>query len=253
MPSKQQKHWYDEFFHEDYLKVFGDEFTPERATAEVAFLEKVLGLKRGQQVLDLACGQGRHAVPLAQHGMQVTGLDLMPDYLAMAKKSAKAAKVELELVQSDMRQIPFKSRFDAVINMYTAFGYLETEEDDLQVLREVAKALKPGGKVLLDLWNREWAIRNMLTHEWREAADGTLYLEHRQLNLATSRVKVSVIMVPPNGPRHDSIGWNVRIFSLTELSSLIERAGLHVLTVYGGYESQSYTLNSDRMILVAQK
>ena len=91
-------------------------------------------LKPGASVLDLCCGQGRHSVQLAKRGFQVTGLDLNAEYLDLASKAAEAAKVTIETVAADMREIPFENKFDAIVNMYSSFGYLESEAEDLKVL-----------------------------------------------------------------------------------------------------------------------
>ena len=121
--------WYVSFFGDDYLDAYGHLLTEERAQREVAFVEDALGLVPSSSVLDLCCGTGRHAVLLAKRGFQVTAQDLSESYLARASRAAEAAGVGLSVAHSDMRSIPFEASFDAVINMFTAFGYLESEEE----------------------------------------------------------------------------------------------------------------------------
>ena len=146
--------WYQEFFREDFVKAYRNRLTEESAVQEVAFVEQILGLNSGQKVLDLCCGYGRHSIILVRHGFRVTGQDLSAAFLEQAQQSAEAEGLSLEVVLSDMRQIPFEEHFDAVINIFTSFGYLESEEEDMQVLYQVAKALKPGGRLLMDMINR---------------------------------------------------------------------------------------------------
>ena len=112
----------------------------------------------------------------------------------------------LELVRGDMRHIPFVRRFDAVINMFSAFGYLESEADDQQVLEAVHDALKPGGSALIDMLNREWVIANNIENEWRVDEDGTTILEHRELDLLASRNYVSFSIIGADGVRRESDG-----------------------------------------------
>ena len=145
-----------EFFGDDYRAAYRSTLTDERSDAETAFAAWTLGLSAGQEILDLCCGHGRHALRLAEAGMKVTGLDLSEKYLAEARNAAEERGIPLELVRGDMRHIPFVRRFDAVINMFSAFGYLESEADDQQVLEAVHDALKPGGSALIDMLNREW-------------------------------------------------------------------------------------------------
>jgi SAM-dependent methyltransferase len=250
--ASQDSTWYVDFFRTDYLNVYGHLFTAERAEKEVAFAEKALQLKAGACLLDLCCGQGRHCLPFVMRGYQVTGLDLNPSYLELAREAAKAGKVKLETIAADMRQIPFQSHFDAIVNMYSSFGYLESEAEDLKVLESVARALKPGGRLLLDMLNREWAVANYIQHDWHSGADGTLYVERRELDLASSRMHVSFSIIAPGGGRRDSIGHHIRLYTLTETARLLERVGMRVSSVFGGFEGESYAIDTRRMIIVAQ-
>lgn len=245
--------WYVEFFGKDYLNVYGDSFTDERAARESAFVERALGLKKADAVLDLACGQGRHAVLLAKAGMRVTGQDLQADYLKLAEEAACKAGVRIETVHGDMRVIPFTGHFDAIINMYTAFGYLESEDEDMKVLHAAAAALKPGGQLLLDLLNREWVVDNYIQNEWRQTPDGTTILEHREFDLMTSRNRVRFISIAPDGKRQESAGHNARLYTLTEIMAMLARAGLRVSAVHGGYGDEPYSIFTRRMIVISRK
>lgn len=248
-----ERPWYESFFGRDYLDVYGDSFTPERAEREAAFAVRALNLTPGQRVLDLCCGQGRHALPLARQGCRVTALDLSAVYLALAKQAAREAGVKLEPVRADMRQIPFTARFDAVINMFSSFGYLETEQEDARVLDAIARALKPGGRALLDLLNRDWVVANYETEDSHTGADGTLYLEHRYLDLETSRNHVTFTVVAPDGSRRDVIGHHIRLYTLREVRGMLDAAGLSYEGVYGGYDGEPYSIGTRRMIVVARR
>jgi SAM-dependent methyltransferase len=251
--ASQGSAWYVDFFRSDYLNVYGHMFTEERAEKESAFVASALELKPGASVLDLCCGQGRHSVQLAKRGFKVTGLDLNPEYLELASKAAKSGKVTIETVAADMREIPFENKFDAIVNMYSSFGYLESEAEDLKVLESAAKALKAGGRLLLDMLNREWAIDNYIQNDWHTGADGTLYVERRDLDLATSRMHVHFIVVEQNGSRRASIGHMIRLYTLTEITRLLERVGMCVSAVFGGFDSEEYRIGTRRMIIVARK
>ena len=245
--------WYEEFFAEDYVKAYRGRLTEERTAHEVAFVEQALELKSGQRVLDLCCGHGRHSLLLVRHGLHVTGQDLNEAFLEQAKQRAQDEGLSLEVVVSDMRQIPFEGHFDAVINMFTSFGYLESEDEDMQVLQQVAKALKPGGRLLLDMLNREWVVSNYVQNEWREDEEGVVYLEHREIDLVTSRNHVTFTIVFPDGTRRSSAGHHVRLYTLTETIRMLERAGLAFQQVYGGFEGEPYSVATRRMIIKALK
>ena len=251
--SNPEQPWYVEFFGDDYRVAYRSTLTDERSDEETAFAAWALGLTAGQEVLDLCCGHGRHAVRLAQAGMTVTGLDLSEPYLSEARDAAARQGVSLELVRGDMRYIPYVLRFDAVINMFSAFGYLESEADDQLVLHAINNALKPGGSALLDLLNREWVIANNVENEWRVDEDGTTILEHRELDLLASRNHVSFSIIGPDGLRRESVGHKIRLYTLTEIATMLGRAGLVLDKVFGGYDAAPYTTHSRRMIVVARK
>lgn len=249
----EQSAWYVNFFGEDYLNIYRHTLTADRTEKEVAFAEQRLELNRSARVLDLCCGTGRHSVHLAKRGYQVTGLDLSEPYLDLARRAATDSRVALDTVSADMRAIPFKDYFDAVINMYSSFGYLESEAEDLKVLESISRSLKPGGRFLLDILNREWAVANYIQNDWHSETDGTLYVEHRALDLESSRMRVRFVIVDPNGGRHDSIGHDIRLYTLTEMIRLLERVGLGKIEVFGGFDSEPYGIETRRMILCARK
>ena len=201
----------------------------------------------------LCCGQGRHSVLLASRGLNVTGIDLSREYLEQAERSAKEHGVHLELLRRDMRDIPFKDHFDAVINMFSAFGYLESDEENLKALEAVRDALKPGGRVLLDMINREWVVGNYDQSDWRQGEDGSLYLEHREFDLVTSRNHVTFTIIRPDGSRRETVGHHIRLYTLTETLELLRKAGLAYLNAYGGFDGEPYAIDTRRMIVVAEK
>ena len=206
-------------------------------------------------VLDLCCGQGRHSIALAKTGLDVTGVDLSEEMLAIAASEADKAGVTLNLRRADMRQLPidFENRFDAIINMFSSFGYLESESDDQQVLHQAAKVLKPGGRLMMDLLNREWVIINNEEYDWHQHADGRVVLEHRDLNLAQSINHLTYTEILPDGTRRIMSDLNMRLYTLTEMIKMLDTANLTLQNVYGGFRGENYTVNTRRMILVAVK
>jgi len=107
--------------------------------------------------------------------------------------------------------------------------------------------------LLLDMLNREWAIDNYIQNDWHTGADRTLYVERRDLDLATSRMHVHFIVVDPKGGRRESIGHNIRLYTLTEITRLLEGVGFRVTAVFGGFEREVYSIGTRRMIVIARK
>ena len=182
--------WYVDFFRDGFYHDWSLRERFQRAEAEVDFIVEALAVQPGGSLLDLCCGEGRHTVALARCGYRMTGLDLSALHLRYARRAAREAGVAIRWHRGDMRDIPWQGEFDAVINMFTAFGYFETEEEDSRVLAAVARALRPGGRLLMDTINREWLMRHWEPRRWQEREDGTLDLEDRRFDPLSSRQDV---------------------------------------------------------------
>ncbi len=244
--------WYKAFFGEDYLRIYAPVLSPERTEREVDGIINLLALPQGSSILDLCCGHGRHAIPLAQGGYRVTGQDLSEIFLHEAEAEAQAQDVDLHWVHSDMRNIPFENEFDAAINIFTAFGYLEDQGEDQKVLQQVSKALKPGGLFLLETLHREGLMRRYIPHLISHYPEGLIVLEERRFDLLTSRNNVQVTMVYPDGQRKE-YRHSLRVYTLTELAQLLAVAGLQVKAYFSAWDGSALTIDSFRLILLSQK
>ena len=243
--------WYENFYGRDYVQALVPSLT--NSVKEAEFAASTLDMKASDKVLDLCCGQGRHAVLLAAKGIAVTGQDQSAEYLEDARKAAVNDGVDLPLVHSDMRDIPFGSKFDYVINMFTSFGYFDSEDDDRKVLKEIAKALKPGGQTMIDLLNRDWVIANNEPSERRVNEDGTVVLERRSLNLESNRNEVSFTIIDPDGNQRESYGHRIRLYTLEEIAEMMRSVGLEFQRAFGGFDSEPYSASTRRMIVIARK
>ena len=230
-----------------YWSEIADQNQTER---QIHFLKNTL--KLNGLILDLACGTGRHMISLNKQGYSVVGLDVSLKLLKMAKNRWRKAPV----VCADMRFLPFKAEtFSAAINMDTSFGYLPSERDDLQSLIALRETLKKDGMLILDLFNREHLIKEhkaLSQPKWREYP--SFFLQQKR----TVDAKGSFL--------HD--GWTVRdktdgqvrffehkarLYKLNQLQGLLEHAGFSVNVLYGDYEGQSFSADSKRLILIANK
>jgi SAM-dependent methyltransferase len=224
----------------------------ERTAAEVNGVVGQLGLAPGGRLLDLCCGQGRHAVPLARLGYRVTGLDLSRPLLARAAATADGGP-PVRLVAADMRRLPFADgSFDAVLNLFHSFGYLEDEAEDERVLAEVARVLAPGGRFLQELANREALVRGWHDSEVARHDDGLLVLQERALDLRTSRDLVRYTWLDPDG-RQVTREASIRLYTLTELEAMLGRAGLELLAVAGDLDGGPLELDSSFVVTLSRR
>jgi len=245
-----ERPWYADFFDDDYLRIFASELLDERTAAEVNGVVELLGLPPGARLLDLCCGHGRHAVPLARLGYRVTGLDLSRVLLTRA---AAAAGQPLALVEADMRRLPFADgSFDGVVNLFNAFGYLEDEAQDELVLGEVARVLAPGGRFLQELANREALVRGWRDSDVSRTGDGLLVLQERTLDLRASRDLVHYTLLHPDG-RRTTRRHSVRLYTLTELAAMLDRAGLELEEVAGDLDGGPLELDSSFVVTLSAR
>jgi SAM-dependent methyltransferase len=137
--------WWRSHFDEQYLREYQPLFDPERDRREVTRLIELLQLPVGSRILDCPCGQGRHAHLLAEHGYAVDGADLSRTLLAHARSRGTGRL--LRYTRADMRALPraWTGRFDAVLNLFTSFGFFTDPRDDVRVIREFARVLRPSG------------------------------------------------------------------------------------------------------------
>lgn len=242
--------WWETLFDEKYLRFWKPSRPPERTAREVDGIVRYLALPEGAAVLDLACGYGRIAIPLAQRGYHVTGLDLSEILLSEACRAGEEAGVQVAWHRGDMRNIPWADAFDAVISIYTSFGYFEEEADNQRVLEGVYRALKPGGRFLLDVSNRDWRVQIGPRRHWFEVDDCVVLVE-AWLDLVAGRSGETWRW--REGGTWRSLEFDVRLYTATELKRMIEAAGMRWLRVYGGWEDEDFGPQVRRIIAITER
>lgn len=217
---------------------------------EVRFIANVLNLPLKSCILDLYCGYGRHAIELAKLGFKVTGVDATQDFLDIAIQKAREENVNITFEQCDMRKIDYNQQFNAVINMFAAFGYF-TDEENAQVLHLVNRSLVSKGVFLIDLLNREWMVRNNLNRYWRHP-NGEYVLSYKielQQGIATMKRQL-INQVTGTKTQYEFV---LRAYSLAEMTSILTKSGFEIKATYGGFDEQAYGPETQRMIILAQK
>jgi SAM-dependent methyltransferase len=242
--------WWDVYFNELYLRMCGSILTPDRTAQEVAGVMTLLHLQPGARILDLCCGQGRHAVPLAQAGYRMTGLDRSPYLLGKAQQGTEEAGVQVQWVRGDMRWLPWREQFDACVNLFTAFGYFEDEAENERVLQQVGNVLKPGGLFLLDVSNRDYYLLHLWPNAWRRHGRAVI-LEETRFDPISCRFTMTFTWA--EGGRWESLTHSVRYYTAPELAGMLRRARLTPTAFYGDFDASPFDLDSKRLIVVAQK
>ncbi len=241
--------WTEKFFGKYYLRTHNPVLTEKKTNEEVDFIENILNLDKGSSILDLPCGHGRHSIKLSERGYNVTGLDIQEDFINLAKESNSSAKFSVQ----DMRKIDYNEEFDAVINMFTSIGYFDDGENAL-CIKKMSKALKRGGKLIIDTVNREWIMHHTgeIDQAWMLYPDNDLtFLANNTFNVYTGRMHSNQVIVDKDIKHHQE--QDIRLYSFTELKLILEIHDIQVLEVFGDFKGQEYTVNSNNMVILAQK
>jgi ubiquinone/menaquinone biosynthesis C-methylase UbiE len=251
VPTRRSPEWWASYFDAQYLKEYVPLFALERDREEAARLMEVLALPSGSRVLDVPCGQGRHAHLLAEAGFDVDGLDYSEDLLAIAKR--RGTGKTLRYTRGDMRKLPrgWSGRFDAVVNLFTSFGFFVDPRDDVTVVREMARVLKPGGILVWHGGSRDGVMAKFLARDWWQANDGTMIGHQRSFDPLSGVLTVHSTW---RGPKTSgSREHRIRLYTATRLTELFAAAGLVVERAYDGWKDRPLRRASSEMVLVARK
>ena len=239
--------WWRTSFGPGYLALY-DGYLAERTPVEVDQLEALLRLQPPVRILDLPCGQGRHAIELARRGYDVTGVDLSPYMLGVAKARAAAGGVRVRWRLGDMRQPIAGEAFELVINLFTSFGYFADDADDREVLKAAAAMLRPGGRLLLEVINGERTMAHFQEREWFTIGQSAV-IEQRTLDRSTRRMVVERT-VSTSGETEVDV-HAVRLYTGPDLEGALRAAGFDRVELYGDWSGQPLTPDSLRLIAVA--
>jgi len=251
--------WYERSFGEDYLLVYKHR-DYSGAHREVQAMANWLALPTDSAVLDLCCGMGRHSLALTEYGYKVTGVDLSEVLLDSAIRSDPEHQVTW--VRGDMRDVPLQGPFDAVFNLFTSFGYFNEDRENVKVLKEIDRLLKPDGRFLIDFLNAGYVRRTLVPSSVRQDGD-TVIKESRRIE--DGFVKKEIVI--QNTKETISNGSNssgtqeerqyseqVRLYELADFQRMLKETDLSIDRIYGAYDGSAYSeQESNRLIMIGTK
>lgn len=244
MPEKE---WFDEWFNTIYYHILYKHRNYQEAAAFLDAITIRYRIAKGSKILDLACGKGRHSIYLNKKGFNVTGVDLSPNNIEFAKGyENKTLKFEIH----DMRNVYAPGKFDYVFNLFTSFGYFDSKEENLDVIRATVASLRPGGKFIFDFLNPYVVINNLVQNE-EKTIDNVHFRIEREYT--EDEFIVKKITVEDHGQEYHYFE-KVKAIRRVEFLNYFEEQGLTVLNVFGDYQLSPYLREkSDRLIFVLQK
>jgi SAM-dependent methyltransferase len=236
--------WFEQWFGEEYHTLYPHRDS-EDARRAVDLVRRIARWTHGGQVLDLACGAGRHAAEFERAGARVVGLDLSAAMLHRAR-----SRTPLPLVRGDMRRLPFRpGSFEVAVNLFTSFGYFRDDGEHGLVVRQVAEALVRGGRFVLDYLNA-YQVRRTVRGEVEEIPECSAAVRVRRRLSEEGRYVVKEIEMRDEGR---SFQERVRLYTMEELTALLEGSGFRVVEQFGDYDGRPFSMDSPRAILLGAR
>ena len=234
--------WFEQWFGEEYHALYPHRDADD-ADRAIALIRRVAPWRPRGRVLDLACGPGRHAAELERLEARVVGFDLSR---AMLRRARERTGKGTALVRGDMRALPFRpGTFSVAINLFTSFGYFREDAEHRLVLAQVAAALAPKGRFVLDYLNADQVRRSLKMSEERRAGDSAVRITRRIA--PDGRFVIKEIELRDEGR---SFQERVRLYGTDELEALLAEAGFSVEARFGDYGGEPPGPDAPRVILV---
>ena len=238
--------WFESWFDTEYYHILYRNRDEEEAKRFVSNIAKNLNLPQNSFILDLCCGKGRHAYFLNQLGYSVLGVDLSEKSIESAQN---AENNTLQFLVHDMRLPLEKKQFDAVLNLFTSFGYFENKSDNLKVLKSIASYLKPDGIFLIDFINVKTAIRNFPIQETIQQ-EGINFKIKKSLenNFITKRIEFE------DRGQDFLFEEKVQAFILADFKIMLKEAGFEIVEIFGDYDLNNFDESiSERLIIKTRR
>jgi SAM-dependent methyltransferase len=248
---RSKKPWFEELFDEDYLRTLPF-LTPQATQFEANFVMESLGVEAGAQILDVGCGYGRHAMELAARGLHLVGLDSSLPLLLRGADEAQRRGLTINFVHGDMRDMTYESQFDGAYCLFSSFGYFD-DETNKRTAQNIAKALKPGARFVVEVLNRDYLVADLPSRVWWEG-DGCVVLEEVEFNYFSSRIVSNRSVVFDDG-RQIEHEISLRSFSLHELGKFLHAVGFRVLEISGSMSTRGrfFGAHSRDIVVVAER
>lgn len=252
--SKRRKGWYDDVFAEHFLFLYPPSWE-ETTRRDAEFIHTQIGGVEGAALLDVGCGDGRHAIELSKLGYRVTGVDNSLALLLSAAQNKEAAGLEdsqVEFLHGDMRRLPRDRDFDAVICVGTTFGYFDDEQNQ-ECLEEMHDRLRPGGRLLLHVFNRDFVAPHLPARSWWQGKR-CMVLDEAEMNFFANRLRIHRTVIFDDGRQYEHYMF-MRAYTVQDLGKAMSGMGMRVLEVSGSRDTRGrfYGSASPDIWIVAER
>ena len=243
------KEWYKDWFSSElYLSVYSHR-NDEEAVRLCRLILSSTQIKDGAKILDAACGAGRHSNYFSSLGFDVAGFDLSKTLLNVAVNSAKDKTLPANFFCSDIRNVPLKSKFELIVNLFTSFGYFETDEENFSFIQQAYSLLELGGYYVLDYLNEKTLRENLVPQSEKMINDGKI-VERREIQSNRVVKEINVF----SGDQEIKFHESVRLYTRDEILKEAKSIGFSVVRLFGDYTGTIFDENiSNRLIAVFRK
>ena len=237
--------WFRKWFASDeYLKVYSHR-NEEDANNLLNLVLNNIPQKENYKVLDAACGAGRHSLPLALKGFDVTGFDLSKTLLKVAKINSAELDLDIKYVCSDIRYVNFNAKFDLILNMFTSFGYFENDAENFMFFENAREFLNIDGIFVLDYFNKNYLENNVIPYSER-VTEGRLIRENREIKNGKIIKKIKI----QNNDKLYEYYESVKLYSRDEIVNVFNKLGYKLINEFGNYLGHNFNYDlSERVIL----
>lgn len=240
--------WYKEWFDRAEYSLVYQRRDDAEAESVIDLIDKTIRPQKGSSVLDVGCGRGRHAFAFARRGYDVAGIDLSE--LAISEAVARAAELGLEVRfrRMDMREAFCNGCIDLVVNLFTAFGYFDDDQDHERAISAMCTSLRSGGWLVQDFLNAPYVEANLVPEDTVEV-EGRTITQTRWIEAGRIMKEICI--------RSDGVSQrfveSVRLLTVDDFRELYTRCGFSIEHLYGSYDGSQYTEDSPRLIIMARK
>ena len=237
--------WFENWFNSKYYHILYKNRDHKEAVFFLDNIIKNININDGQ-ILDVACGKGRHAKYLNHLGFNVTGIDLSKNSIEFANRDSNE---NLKYFVHDMRSVFKKNHFDLVTNLFTSFGYFENQEDEQTTINAMSNNLKEGGLLLIDFMNVKKVISSLVTSESKEI-DGIKFLIERKYD--ENHIIKKIIIKDKDSDLN--FQEKVRALTLYDFDVMLKKANMKIVDLFGDYSLNEFNaIDSDRLIIISRK
>ncbi len=251
--------WFKKWFNTShYLELYKHRDNTD-AKKIVSLISKSIKLPIGANVLDLACGNGRHSILFARKGFNVLGIDLSPYLISEANKKLKSDysshKTNLKFEIKDMRKISHKSEFNLVVNLFSSFGYFEKDSENWKVIKSISDSLKSGGYFFFDFLNAAYLQKSLVPFDVKKR-NHNLIIQVREVR--GGFVKKNIIIIQNNQrsdyPLISNFYEKIKLYSINDFRKIFSKYKLNIIKTFGDYKGSKFnTAKSERLIILAKK